>query len=150
MELSLLLLSLLFLSVSSHEKLVVLPGQFVDPKVLNAEKHLRPHEKFGDPFGYPSDYKEKKPPNDFGTSGLTSLETQKFVGDVISPAAALEVEAALSVADEYKDKFKLFTNNSGVSAMTQSCCLNVTMCLCTMPPFGGSLISCCLMESVVS
>ncbi|CAN1829635.1 hypothetical protein LINPERHAP1_LOCUS32575 [Linum perenne] len=91
MELSLLLLSLLFLSVSSHEKLADSPGQFVDPKVLNDEKHLRPHEKFGDPFGNPSDYKEKKPPNYFGTSGLTSLETQKFVGDVISPAAALRL-----------------------------------------------------------
>ncbi|CAN1215271.1 Aldehyde oxidase GLOX1 [Linum perenne] len=121
MELSLLfhlpLLSLLFISVSSHEKLAEPPGQFVDPKVLNAEKPLGPHEKFGDPFGNPGDYKEKKLPNDFGTPGLTSLETQKFVGDGISPAAAPDVEVALSVADEYKGKFELFTNNSGVSAM---------------------------------
>ncbi|CAN1827625.1 Aldehyde oxidase GLOX1 [Linum perenne] len=54
MKLSLFLHLLLFLSVSSHEKLADPPGQFMNPKVLNAEKHLGPHEKFGDPFGNPA------------------------------------------------------------------------------------------------
>ncbi|CAN1168926.1 hypothetical protein LINPERPRIM_LOCUS19497 [Linum perenne] len=53
MKLSLFLHLLLFLSVSSHEKLADPPGQFMNPKVLNVEKHLGPHEKFEDPFGNP-------------------------------------------------------------------------------------------------
>ncbi|CAN0900105.1 hypothetical protein LINGRAHAP2_LOCUS20648 [Linum grandiflorum] len=82
---SLLILFIVFLSVSSHDQLAASspaeflaqnhpadpPDQVVDPNMLNKKKPLGPHEKFGDPFENPHDYKEKKLPNDFGTPNLT-------------------------------------------------------------------------------
>nr|BAL41453.1 glyoxal oxidase 4 [Linum grandiflorum] len=128
---SLLFLCLFFLSVSSHEQPVAdspaeflaqnhpadPPGQVVDPNMLNEKKVLGPHEKFGDPFGNPQDYKDKKLPDDIGTPGLTKTETKDFVAGGISPGAAPEVEAEISLADEFKGKFELFSENSGVNAM---------------------------------
>ncbi|CAN0900102.1 Aldehyde oxidase GLOX1 [Linum grandiflorum] len=128
---SLLFLFLFFLSVSSHDQPAASspaeflaqnhpadpPGQVVDPNMLNKKKPLGPHEKFGDPFGNPHDYKEKTLPNDFGTPDLTKTDTKDFVAGGISPAAAPAVKADLSLADEFKGKFELFTDNSGVSAM---------------------------------
>ncbi|CAN0901521.1 Aldehyde oxidase GLOX1 [Linum grandiflorum] len=84
------------------------PG-FVDPAFLNEKKPLGPHEKFGDPFGNPQDYKEKKLPDDFGTKQFQGTDIKDFVG---GPVAAPIVDE-----DSFKGKWELFTDNSGVSAM---------------------------------
>ncbi|CAN1822392.1 Aldehyde oxidase GLOX1 [Linum perenne] len=86
------------------------PG-FVDPNMLNQKKPLGPHEKFGDPFGNPHDFKEKTLSNDFGTQQFQSADIKDFVG---GPVAA---PLPLVDLDGYKGKWDLFTDNSGVSAM---------------------------------
>ncbi|KDP29262.1 hypothetical protein JCGZ_16651 [Jatropha curcas] len=66
-------------------------------KTFNEEKVLGPHEMFGDPFGNPNDFKDKKIPDDFGGRA--------------PPAYAMPVELG------YKGKWEIVSENSGVSSM---------------------------------
>ncbi|CAI0390118.1 unnamed protein product [Linum tenue] len=81
-----------------------------DFRSLNQHKVLGPHEKFGNPFGNPDDFKDKNLPNDVGTPQFQA-DLQSFVGQ---PAAAPVISPPV---DDFLGKFELFTDNSGVSAM---------------------------------
>ncbi|CAI0543433.1 unnamed protein product [Linum tenue] len=80
-------------------------------KALNKDKVLGPHEKFGNPFGNPDDFKGDKLPNDIGTPQFQAADLHEFVG---GPAAAPVIS---SPVDDFLGKFELFTDNSGVCAM---------------------------------
>ncbi|CAL1414344.1 unnamed protein product [Linum trigynum] len=80
-------------------------------KALNKDKVLGPHEKFGNPFGNPDDFKGDKLPNDIGTPLFQATDLHEFVG---GPAAAPVISPPV---DDFLGKFELFTDNSGVCAM---------------------------------
>ncbi|CAI0628738.1 unnamed protein product [Linum tenue] len=109
-----LLLLLLATAVSSQP--APSPDGSADPPASLFEE-LGPKEKFGDTFGNPDDFK-KQLPNDIGTPEFVSSDLSDFVEKSTGTLHKEEEEARPPLpVDEWKGKWELFTDNSGVSAM---------------------------------
>ncbi|KAJ8751056.1 hypothetical protein K2173_016237 [Erythroxylum novogranatense] len=101
------ILPLLFVATFAHD-----PHH--DFEINNQNKILGPHELFGDPFGNPFDYKEKRIPDDRDIP----IDMSPKDGFEFLPVEGNQVGAdQVGKEKKYRGRWELVSSNSGVSAM---------------------------------